>query len=129
MVPGAEAGERYDISLPEAGEGCPIARAGSPCTGAKWQISAAGGTAPQWRRDGRELFYVSPDTRLMAVPMKLGSSVEPGTPQVLFAAPGGTGYAPSRDGQRFLVNLPAGGEGATAPPLTVVTDWQSSLRK
>ena len=56
----------------------------------------------------------------MAVPIKLGTSVEPGPPQELFANAGITGYAPSADGQHFLVKLPAGGEGATAPPITVV---------
>jgi dipeptidyl aminopeptidase/acylaminoacyl peptidase len=109
-----------------------------PLTGAKYQISAAGGYKPQWRRDGRELYYVSADLKLMAVPVKLGSStVEPGAPQALFSVlggnPGGLSnvvYAPSRDGQRFLVNLPAGGEGATAAqPIIVVTNWQAGLKK
>ena len=42
-----------------------------PEAGGKWQVSAAGGVQPRWRRDGRELFYVAPDTRLMAVPLRL----------------------------------------------------------
>ena len=42
-----------------------------PEAGGKWQVSAAGGMQPRWRRDGRELFYVAPDTRLMAVPLRL----------------------------------------------------------
>ena len=65
----------------------------------------------------------------MAVPVALGASVEPGTPHELFANAGITGHAPSPDGQRFLVNLPASGEGAAAPPITVVLNWQAELKK
>jgi eukaryotic-like serine/threonine-protein kinase len=98
-------------------------------SGAKWQISTTGGANASWRSDGQELFYVSADGKLMAAPIKLGASVEPSTPQVLFTYAGTTGYAPSRDGQKFLVNVPAGGEAATVPPLTVVTNWQAGLKK
>jgi eukaryotic-like serine/threonine-protein kinase len=107
-----------------------------PVSGAKYQISTSGGTVPHWRRDGKELFYVSGDRKVMAVPVKLGATVEAGTPQPLFPiapvtvnALGNFFYAPMRDGQRFLVNAPAGGEAAAAPPLTVVTNWQSAFKK
>ena len=56
-----------------------------PAGGAKYQISTSGGTLPSWRRDGRELFYVSADQKLMAVPITLGATVEAGVPQELFA--------------------------------------------
>ena len=65
----------------------------------------------------------------MAVPIKLGATVEPGIPQELFASAGIIDFAPSPDGQRFLVNVPAGGEGATAPPITVVLNWTAGLKK
>ena len=104
-----------------------------PASGAKYQISSAGGTQPHWRRDGQELFYISADQKLMAAPVKLGATVEAGTPQSLFPIPGAlygfAGYAPTRDGERFLVNVPAGGEAAAAPPITVVTNWQAAVRK
>ena len=100
-----------------------------PVSGAKWQISTTGGADAQWRIDGKELFYVSADGKLMSVPIKLGASVEPATPQGLFNYAGTTAYAPSRDGQQFLVNVPAGGEAATVPPLTVITNWQAELKK
>ena len=32
-----------------------------------WQVSPDGGTQPRWRRDGKELFYLAPDRKLMAV--------------------------------------------------------------
>ncbi len=107
-----------------------------PPSGAKYQISTSGGTYPRWRRDGKELFYISADRKLMAVPVKLGATVEAGTPQPLFPAPPFAGmqlaasfYAPMGDGQRFLVNAPAGGEATAAPPFTVVTNWQAAFKK
>jgi Tol biopolymer transport system component len=107
-----------------------------PVSSAKYQISISGGSSPRWRPDGKELFYVSGDRKLMAVPVKLSATIEAGTPQPLFplspfpgiaAAP--SIYAPMRDGQRFLVNAPAGGEAAAAPPFTVVTNWQAAFKK
>jgi len=100
-----------------------------PASGTKYQISASGGTGPQWRRDGKELFYISTDRKLMAVPMKLGATVEAGTPQALFPLPptGNNVYAPLRDGQRFLVTVAAGGDAAAIPATTVVTNWERSL--
>ena len=56
-------------------------------SGGPQQISTAGGSQPRWRRDGQELFYIAPDTRLMAVPIALGKdgqTIEPGTPVPLF---------------------------------------------
>jgi hypothetical protein len=107
-----------------------------PLSGAKYQISTSGGTFPRWRRDGKELFYVSADQKLMAVSAKLGATVEAGTPQPLFPISPLTGtafanspYAPMRDGQRFLVNVPGGGAAAAAPPITIVTNWQAGLKK
>jgi Tol biopolymer transport system component len=106
-----------------------------PPSGAKWQISTAGGSRPRWRRDGRELYYVAADQMLMAVPVKPGSSFEAGTPQALFgpilARPGTIYqfyYQPTADGQRFLVNEPAGDESGP-PPLTVVLNWQAGLKR
>ena len=75
-----------------------------PGPGPKSQISVGGGTLPRWRRDGRELFYIAPDNRLMAVTVSLrGSSVEVQPPRTLFALPSRSRYEPAPDGQRFLV--------------------------
>jgi Tol biopolymer transport system component/predicted Ser/Thr protein kinase len=107
-----------------------------PLSGAKYQISTSGGNSPHWRRDGKELFYVSGDQKLMAVPVKLGATVEAGTPQPLFPVSAFQSYvsanfyyAPVRDGQRFLVMEPVRGEAAVAPPFTVVTNWQAAFKK
>jgi Tol biopolymer transport system component len=97
-------------------------------TGAKYQISTIGGTVPHWRRDGKEIYYLAPDGKLMAVPIKLGSSVELGTPQVLFTDASMSNFVPAPDGQRFLVNIPAS-EASAAALLTVITNWQAGLKK
>jgi serine/threonine protein kinase len=111
-----------------------------PTSGAKWQISAAGGDFPRWRRDGKELYYIAADQKLMEMPVKTGSgssgAFEPGVPQPLFRIePGSTFvgspflYQPAANGQRFLVNVQAGGEGTQAPPITVVLNWAAGLKK
>ena len=79
-----------------------------------WPISTAGGDQPKWRRDGKELFYLALDGKLMAVPIKLGTTtIDPGVPVPLFQTriegAGGAAdifhqYDVSADGQRFLVN-------------------------
>jgi eukaryotic-like serine/threonine-protein kinase len=108
-----------------------------PPSGAKWLVSTGGATQPRWRRDGRELFYIAADQKLMAAPVKTSGDFESGSPQALFASAIVTadrngrdfGYQPSADGKRFLVNVAAGGEGASAPPLTVWLNWQGALKK
>jgi Tol biopolymer transport system component len=95
-----------------------------PGPGGKLQISTSGGNSPQWRRDGREIFYLGPDNRLMAVPVMLqvnGSSVEAGAPVALFTTRPASEFAASPDGQRFLINTPL--EDAATPPITVVLNW------
>jgi Tol biopolymer transport system component len=88
-----------------------------PAAGGKWQISAGGGASPQWRRDGKELFYLGPDSRFVAVPVTLSArGLEAGTAKVLFQntsmqVPGitvPTAYRVSSDGQRFLTTLLTG---------------------
>jgi hypothetical protein len=81
------------------------------------------------------LFYVAADQKLMAVPVKIGTGFEPGSPQELFGLEpvqviqGGFGYQPTADGKRFLVTAPARGGAVAANGLTVVLNWQTGLRK
>jgi Tol biopolymer transport system component len=105
-----------------------------PGPGGKFQISTNGGAQPRWNKNGKEIFYVSLDSKMMVAPVKLstdGQSLEKGSPTVLFPVHifGGsvlTGdrqqYAVSSDGQRFLVNL-AKDEGTTSP-ITVIYNWK-----
>jgi serine/threonine-protein kinase len=101
---------------------------------AQVQASTSGGVFPQWRDDGKELFYVN-HNRLTAVPVQLGSTPRLGAPQPLFQirAPAGSSlsgasYKPSRDGQRFLIADTVGGEDTPPPLLTVVLNWQTNLK-
>ena len=55
-----------------------------PDGGGKWQVSMAGGVAPRWRADGKELYFLAPDATLMALPVTTGSSFEAGAPVALF---------------------------------------------
>jgi len=95
-----------------------------------WQISPDGGRDPQWRADGRELYFRSLDAHLMATPIEKGPGFVSGTPQALFQArfspiPIRSLYRPSPDGQRFLVNTPRRGEATT--PAIVVLNWAAAL--
>ncbi|HEV8630465.1 MAG TPA: protein kinase [Thermoanaerobaculia bacterium] len=83
-----------------------------PPSAAKWQVSNAGGHLPQWRRDGRELYYLAPDLRLMAVPVAVqAGAFNAGAPKLLFVTrirrsilKGASPYVASPDGQRFLID-------------------------
>jgi eukaryotic-like serine/threonine-protein kinase len=96
----------------------------------KWIVSTAGGDKPRWSRNGKELFYLAADGKMMAVPIKGGEGFEPGNPVALFATRT-AGYLPydvSPDG-RFLINTPVD-EGTTAAnTITVVMNWTSLFRK
>jgi len=102
-----------------------------PVTGAKWQISTAGGAVPRWRSDGKELFYMGADSRLFSVPIhRSADTLEPGTPVPLFPTrprPGGLSYDVSSDGKRFLINTVEQDE--TQEPITLVQNWWAALPK
>ena len=92
-------------------------------------ISIEGGTQPRWRGDGRELFYLGLDRRLMAVPIAFspdGQSVRAGDAVPLFQSTiGGSGiaqrqYEVSADGQRFLIDVPQ----RQPAPLVLIQNWK-----
>jgi hypothetical protein len=96
----------------------------------KWQISTAGGDKPRWSRDGKELYYIAPDRKMMAVPVKIGPTFEPGVAAPLFDT-NVTGFFPydvSPDG-RFLLNTISEAAALTASPVTIVLNWQAGLRR
>ncbi|HSB35480.1 MAG TPA: protein kinase, partial [Thermoanaerobaculia bacterium] len=104
-----------------------------PEAGAAWRVSVDGGTQPVWRSDGKELFYVSADRRLMAAPVKMGKGLELGRIEALFEIPLKSSasdialFDVSAGAPRFLVNTPA--ERQAPPPVTVVVDWAASLSR
>ena len=79
-----------------------------PGPGGKWQVSTGGGTWPRWRRDSKEIFYLSPDNKVMAAEVKgNGSGFEIGAVRALFETrpyrSGGAAFDMSTDGQRFII--------------------------
>ena len=103
-----------------------------PSLGGRRQVSTAGGGEPQWRRDGKELFYLSPDNKIMAVPVNADSTFRAGSPVALFAVhPSssfyGTSYDASADGQKFLINSVSADQGS--PPLSLMVHWPALLEK
>ncbi len=107
-----------------------------PATGFKRQVSTQGGYEPQWRRDGKELFYLAPNQMLMAVDVKSNqTTLEVGPPKALFATrikwmeiqAAAHHYAPAPDGQRFLI-ISATDE-ARSVPVTIVLNWSAALKR
>jgi serine/threonine-protein kinase len=102
-----------------------------PPTGARWQVSTTGGVSPRWRADSRELFYVAADGKMTAVATTSGAAFSWDAPRTLFDTSfrGGAyaSYAVSKDGQRFLMNIPRGI--ADESPITVVLNWTARLER
>jgi serine/threonine protein kinase/Tol biopolymer transport system component len=106
-----------------------------PSGNGKWQVSSAGGQEPIWRQDGKELFYLSSDGKMMAVAVTKGANFKAVSPVALFqthrrqpiSAQDVFSYDASADGQRFLI-LTKLGE-ANAAPLSVHLNWASEMEK
>jgi Tol biopolymer transport system component len=98
--------------------------------GGKVQISTAGGDKPRWRRDGKELYYIAPDRKMMAVPVKLGPPFEPGVAVPLFETRvvGFRPYDVGADG-RFLLYTPTEAGAPASSPVTIVLNWQAGLKR
>jgi Tol biopolymer transport system component len=113
-----------------------------PEAGGKWQVSTGGGSQPRWRPDGKEVFYIAPDAKLMAVPIAVASqarAVTVGAPVALFTTHLATGagitptgyasralYAVAADG-RFLMNATL--EEDHPMPIIIVQNWAEALKK
>ena len=99
-------------------------------SGGKWQVSYGGGIRPRWSTDGKELFYVTLDGKVMAAAVTLGPTFQAGTPKLLFQAPPQPGRPNgdiTADGRRFLFPVPA--DPTAQPPFTVLLNWQAALEK
>ncbi len=99
------------------------------------QVSRGGGTRPLWARDGRELFYLNPGGRLMAVSVRTDPSLDFGNPDIVFEQTyystfAGRTYDVSPDGERFLM-IKEGGAGDETPAveLTLVQNWLDELKR
>jgi Tol biopolymer transport system component len=109
-----------------------------PGPGEKRQVSANGGAQPRWSPDGKELFYVDLDGRLMAVAVRAGATgqpVETGAAAALFMTRIALAtqrtvkhqYAVSHDGKRFLINSFA--RDSVASPITLILNWNPQQKK
>ena len=101
-----------------------------PGPGGRWQISTAGGSQPHWRRDGKELIFLTPENKLMAVPISTTPGFHAGPPALLFAihpSLNGAAYDATGDHQRFLVNTVPDEQGS--PPLSLLVHWTRLLEK
>jgi dipeptidyl aminopeptidase/acylaminoacyl peptidase len=102
-------------------------------SGGKRQISVGGGGQPRWRRDGRELFYLSPDRKLMAVEVAIAAQVlKFGIPKPLFSTPLSTAGGVSHrwdvtaDGKRMVFDYDI--SETSSIPITVVLNWTAGLK-
>jgi Tol biopolymer transport system component len=99
------------------------------------QISTNGGGRPRWRRDGKELYYIALDGKLMAAETRIGeNNIEAGPTHALLTITGsspasaaGYPYEISADGQRILTSVPAGDR--AIQPVTLVQNWTGALKK
>jgi len=106
-----------------------------PLGSGKIQVSTDGGVQPRWRADGKELFYLSLDRKLMAVNLEANAPLDVSPPNPLFTVTftpaaisqpvARSDYDVASDGQRFLFNIPAD----TTVPITVVLNWAAGLKK
>ena len=100
-----------------------------------WQVSNGGGDQPRWRGDGKELFYMALDGKIMAVPVTEGAYFSSGTPVALFQGNQRTliatsellAYDVSQDGQRFLINTHV--NSGEVQPMSVELNWDVELKK
>jgi Tol biopolymer transport system component len=103
-----------------------------PPSGRKWRVSTAGGVEPYWRRDGKEMFYIS-GKMLMVVDVDTDEpAFRSERPTPLFEVRLEVDVRRSRyqvagNGQRFLVNVPL--ESTVSEPITVVTNWASGVKR
>lgn len=92
-------------------------------------VSLEGGSAPRWRGDGREIFFLAADRAMMAAPVDRGMRV--GEPVRLFGTPlsltDGHPYVVTSDGQRFLFGAPEGA--ATGSGVSILTNWLAAGRR
>jgi serine/threonine protein kinase/Tol biopolymer transport system component len=107
-----------------------------PSPTGKLQVSVAGGVTPRWRSDGKELYYLAPDKKLMAVQLKeVNGSLQAISVQPLWemfhtmflTAAGVNQYDVTRDGTRFSVDSVLSDE--SSAPLNLVTNWTAELKK
>jgi Tol biopolymer transport system component len=97
-----------------------------PTPAGKILLSTAGGSRPVWSRDGRELFFMQADRTLMSVAVRGSATLDPGPAKPLFRMVGERYFDVGEDGRFLMPNETAQ---ALAPPMTIVINWPSLLKK
>ena len=98
-----------------------------PGPGGRIQVSGGGGSQPRWRGNGQELFYLSPELKMMAAQLTTtNGDLRVGSVQALFTVGALGGYDVTADGQKFIV---AQDSEQTSTFLTLVTNWSAELKK
>ena len=100
----------------------------------QWLISRGGGARPLWAPDGRELFYLTPGRRLMAVGVQTEPSFAPGAAEEVFGgyyagAAFGRTYDISPDGERFLMIKESGSDETSSTEFILVLNWFEELKR
>jgi dipeptidyl aminopeptidase/acylaminoacyl peptidase len=99
------------------------------------QISTQGGAHPRWRGDGREIYYLDPNRRIVAVAIRAEQNLDVGRSTPLFdtplsfpTQPAGPAYSydVTADGQQFLISAPPD---STSGPIMVVLNWAAGLQR
>jgi serine/threonine protein kinase len=97
----------------------------------KWIISKAGGTEPHWSGDGKTLYYIAQDGKVMAAEIAATQTFRAGVPKALFQMPGqlfgafGQSWGVTPDGKRFFFVL----ANQRTAPFNVVLNWPAALKK
>ena len=100
----------------------------------QWPVSTAGGTEPLWSPAGKEIFYLSEDNKMMAVPVSTVGGFVAEKPVPLFDTTpyffGGQGrnYDVTKDGQRFVMVKNPVDAGNRSTPINIVLNWAEELR-
>jgi hypothetical protein len=98
--------------------------------GGKIPVSKDGGTAPRWRRDGKELLFTGQGRTVMSVDVTTSPAPRLSLPKPLFVLPPGAfQWHMSGDGTRFLAAVPVATDTDVSSPITVVMNWDAALRE
>jgi Tol biopolymer transport system component/predicted Ser/Thr protein kinase len=120
---------RYEVYV-DTFTGAPSAT--SSAARGNWQVSTSGGTRPVWSRDGKELFFIGADRKMMVAEVSNsgGNKFDASAPKPLFDArisgDPGDQFDVSKDG-RFLMPVPV--QQGTSTPITVIVNWTAGLKK
>jgi Tol biopolymer transport system component len=103
----------------------------------RWLVSSGGGFSPRWAHSGRQLFYVSPDSVMMAAAVQTAGGFRVVERRALFAMPDGVRLSPfdfsfdvAPDDQRFIMQrLVSSGEAAAPPPMVLIENWAEEVKE